>query len=90
MSNAKANVTVNFPIFGAIGLILVILKLGGVAPVAAWSWWLVTMPFWIGIVISLVVAAIFGVVAAIFGIIALLIFLLAAIFDGKKKSYRRW
>ena len=83
MSNAKTNVTVSFPIFGAIGLILVIMKLGGVAPVAAWSWWLVTLPFWIGIVIFLAVAAIFG-------IIALFVFLLAAIFGGKKKSYRRW
>lgn len=73
MSNAKTTVNVSFPIFGVIGLILVILKLGGVAPVAAWSWWLVTMPFWIGIVIFLAVAAIFG-------IIALFAFILAAIF----------
>jgi hypothetical protein len=33
-------------ILGAVGVVLVILKLAGVAPVAAWSWWLVTLPFW--------------------------------------------
>lgn len=73
MSNAKTNVTVSFPIFGAIGLILVILKLAGVAPVAAWSWWLVTLPFWIGIVL-------FVVALAVMAIIALFVFILAAIF----------
>lgn len=73
MSNTKTNVTLSLPIFGVIGLILVILKLGGVAPVAAWSWWLVTMPFWLGF-------AIFLAALVVFGIIALVVFLLAAIF----------
>lgn len=73
MSNAKTNVTVSFPIFGAIGLILVILKLAGVAPVAAWSWWLVTLPFWIGIVL-------FVVALAVMAIIVLFVVALAAIF----------
>lgn len=73
MSNIKTNVTVSLPIFGVIGLILVILKLGGVAPVAAWSWWLVTLPFWFGI-------ALFFVVLAVMAIIALFVFILGAIF----------
>ena len=73
MSNTKTNVTVSLPIFGVIGLILVILKLGGVAPVAEWSWWLVTLPFWFGI-------ALFVVVLAVMAIIALFAFILAAIF----------
>ncbi len=73
MSNTKTNVTVSLPIFGVIGLILVIMKLGGVAPVAAWSWWLVTLPFWFGI-------ALFAAVLAVMGIIALFVFILAAIF----------
>ena len=73
MSNTKTNVTLSLPIFGVIGLILVILKLGGVAPVAAWSWWLVTLPFWFGI-------ALFAVVLAVMVIIALFVFILAAIF----------
>ena len=73
MSNTKTNVTLSLPIFGVIGLILVILKLGGVAPVAAWSWWLVTLPFWFGI-------ALFAVVLAVMVIIALFVFILAVIF----------
>ena len=76
MSNTKTNVTLSLPIFGVIGLILVILKLGGVAPVAAWSWWVVTLPFWFGI-------ALFAVVLAVMVIIALFVFILAAILAGK-------
>lgn len=74
MSNSKTQVTVNFGgLFGLLGIILVILKLGGVAPVAAWSWWLVTMPFWIGFVI-------FAAALVVFGIVAVLAIILAAIF----------
>ncbi|OXI42135.1 transmembrane Fragile-X-F family protein [Burkholderia aenigmatica] len=30
-------------------LILLALKLAGIGVVATWSWWLVTMPLWIGV-----------------------------------------
>lgn len=33
-------------------LILLALKLAGIGIVAAWSWWLVTLPLWIGIAIA--------------------------------------
>ena len=29
-----------------IGIVFVVLKLLGIAPVANWSWWWVTSPFW--------------------------------------------
>lgn len=32
-----------------IGIILCALKIAGVTLVATWPWWLVTLPFWIGI-----------------------------------------
>lgn len=35
-------------LFGLVGLLLVILKLAEVEPVSQWSWWLVTLPWWIG------------------------------------------
>lgn len=40
-----------FPILGILGLIFVTLKLAGIGVVAAWSWWLVLLPFYIGLVI---------------------------------------
>ena len=55
-------------LFGAIFLILLTLKLIGVAPVAAWSWWWVTAPLWGGFAIVL---SIFAVVAAFYGIASL-------------------
>lgn len=68
----KTTTYVNFGgLFGLFGLVLVTLKLGGVAPVAAWSWWLVTMPFWIGAAIVafwlviLVITVLFAVAVAL-------------------------
>lgn len=42
----KAEVYGGIGIFGVLGIVFVTLKLCGVID---WSWWLVTMPFWIGI-----------------------------------------
>ena len=64
MSN-KTVVNFSFPVFGLVGLCLVIAKLGGIDPIANWSWWLVTIPFWIGIAIWLA-AIIFFLLVAIF------------------------
>jgi len=51
-------------ILGLLGLVFVVLKLTNYID---WSWWYVTMPFWIGIPI-LLVALIFGLIfIAIFG-----------------------
>jgi hypothetical protein len=33
-------------LFGTVFLVLLVLKLVGVPPVAAWSWWRVTSPLW--------------------------------------------
>lgn len=41
----------SFPILGILGLIFVTLKLAGIGVVAAWSWWLVLLPFYIPIVV---------------------------------------
>ncbi len=54
MSNSK-NVTVNFPIFGILGLIFITLKLTGHI---AWSWLWVLSPFWLPIAVILGLAAI--------------------------------
>ncbi len=51
MSNSK-NVTVNFPIFGILGLIFITLKLTGHI---AWSWLWVLAPFWIPLAIALLI-----------------------------------
>jgi small Trp-rich protein len=36
-----------------VGIVFVVLKLVGVEPVADWSWWLVTAPFWAPLMLSL-------------------------------------
>lgn len=38
-----------------LGLIFIVLKLLGVTQVATWSWWWVTSPLWIGLIIDLLV-----------------------------------
>lgn len=48
-------------ILGLLGVIFVVLKIVDVKPVGDWSWWLVTSPFWGGIVL---VAGIFAIGAA--------------------------
>ena len=41
-------------ILGLLGVIFVVLKIIGVAPIGAWSWWWVTAPFWGGFILWLV------------------------------------
>lgn len=60
MSNTKQ---VSFPILGILGLIFITLKLGGWGTVATWSWWLVLMPFWVPVVLVLIVALVVFTVA---------------------------
>jgi uncharacterized protein (DUF983 family) len=60
MSNKTKNVTVQFPIFGLLGLIFVTLKLTGHI---TWSWLWVLSPFWLPFAIFLGLAAIVFIVA---------------------------
>jgi hypothetical protein len=43
---------------GLLGVAFVVLKLTGVIN---WSWWYVTMPFWGGLVIALIILAVIGI-----------------------------
>lgn len=51
MSESK-NVSINFPIFGILGLIFITLKLTGHI---TWSWLWVLSPFWIPFAIALAI-----------------------------------
>lgn len=68
MSNEgnSASAHASFGWFGFLGVVLVVLKLnpGGYldSPVQDWSWWLVTLPFWIGLAILLFFLVVAGVV----------------------------
>jgi fatty acid desaturase len=46
-------------------LIFLVLKLAGIGEVATWSWWWVTSPLWIPLVLALVVFAVVGLAAFI-------------------------
>ncbi len=41
--------------------IFIILKLNGAGAIAAWSWWLVLSPLWIGIVLFIALLIIFAI-----------------------------
>lgn len=68
MSESK-NVSINFPIFGILGLIFITLKLTGHI---TWSWLWVLSPFWIPFAIAL----------AIF-VVVFVVHILVDIFDRK-------
>jgi hypothetical protein len=46
-------------------LIFLVLKLAGIGQVATWSWWWVTSPLWIPIVLVIAILAIVGIIAGI-------------------------
>lgn len=73
--------SLNFgPTLGLLGVLFVTLKLLGVAPVAAWSWWLVTLPFWGGF------ALVFGIIAIIIavGLLVACAYGIFAVFSARK------
>ncbi len=43
---------------GAVFIVFLILKLIGIEPVAAWSWWWITAPLWIPLGLALIVASV--------------------------------
>ena len=45
-------------VLGLLGVVFVTLKLIGVEPVASWSWWWVTAPFWGGFALVIVILAV--------------------------------
>jgi hypothetical protein len=46
-------------------LIFLTLKLAEVGPVAKWSWWWVTSPLWIPLVIVTAIAAVIGLIVIV-------------------------
>lgn len=43
----KTHVSIGVPVFTLLTVLFGVLKVGGVAPFAGWSWWLVMAPMWI-------------------------------------------
>lgn len=50
MSNASPSTTGGIGVFALLGIVFVVLKLTGFID---WSWWLVTLPFWVGLALVL-------------------------------------
>lgn len=59
------NSSVSISTLGLLGIVFIVLKL---TKVIDWSWWYVTLPFWGGIAISLVVLAIIVLFKGIYSI----------------------
>lgn len=53
-------------LIGALGLLFIGLKLGGVIQ---WSWWWVLLPFWGGLATLVVILAVIGILALLSAII---------------------
>jgi hypothetical protein len=53
MSDSDKSVTVTNSVgwLGLLGVVFVLLKVFGISQVAAWPWWLVLIPFWIGLAV---------------------------------------
>lgn len=60
MSDRKANVTVQFPVFFILFLTFMVLKL---TEVIDWSWWWITAPLWIpfALIVLILSVAVLGV-----------------------------
>jgi len=59
MDNKELSQCDGMGLFGWMFIVLFALKLGGVMPVTAWSWWWITMPLWapfLAVLIFLVIA----------------------------------
>lgn len=54
----SSNTNSGIGVFGLLGVVFVTLKLIGIDPVASWSWWWVTAPFWGGLALVLSVVAV--------------------------------
>lgn len=63
--NYNARVTYGLPWLSVLGIILIVLKVLEVGVVATWSWWLVLLPFYIGIAVVLAFFALFFVGSAL-------------------------
>ncbi len=66
MSEHKTEVYGGFSWLGLLGIIFVLCKIFEYGPIALWSWWLVLLPFYVGL------AIIFGILAAGLGVAGLL------------------
>jgi hypothetical protein len=62
MSNNTQTVSTGVNWLGLLGIIFVLCKVFSFGPIAAWSWWLVTLPFWIGIALILAFFIILGLI----------------------------
>lgn len=72
MSNTKTTVNYNPGWLGLLGVIFVLCKIFEVGVIATWSWWLVLLPFYLGLAIVLAFLAIGAMgFAGFFGIATL-------------------
>lgn len=60
--NETRRINVDFSWLGLLGVVFVTLKLIGVIN---WSWWWVTLPFWGGLALAVVILVIVAIIAAI-------------------------
>jgi hypothetical protein len=71
MSNSNSSASSGgIGLFTVVGIVFVVLKLVGVAPIAGWSWLWVLSPFWIGFVLAIAFLVLFVGLGAFFSWLA--------------------
>ena len=63
MGNTNSGSSSGIGVLGLLGIVFVVLKLIGKI---TWSWWLVTLPFWGGLALFLLVILIIVLIKALF------------------------
>ena len=58
------NITVNIDALYLlpVGVLLVILKLAKISPISEWSWWIVTIPLYLPVVVAFIAIVLFFVI----------------------------
>ena len=58
------NITVNIDALYLlpVGVLLVILKLAKISPICEWSWWIVTIPLYLRVVVAFIAIVLFFVI----------------------------
>lgn len=65
MSNKQVATTSGISTLSLLGIVFVVLKL---CHVINWSWWLVTLPFWGGLALFLVIILVIFLITALFSL----------------------
>jgi uncharacterized membrane protein len=87
IQDKEVNVNTNPNWLSLLGVVFIICKVFGVMPIAAWSWWLVTLPLYVGVVITV---GLLAIVLGALGVFWLIVFIATYLTDLKNKNKNKY